>query len=151
MDTLTPEQLATWRLFITLHAKLIARIDVKLTTAGQIALNGYDVLIELYEAPERRLRMSELANRVVLSRSGLTRLVDRLEADGLLRREIDSDDRRGFFAILTDAGLSRLRAAWPIYREGIWTLFASELSAKDVATLTQIFERLLHKLDESKS
>src|SRR5688572_4870948 len=92
----TSQQLKTWRLFITVHAKIVTQIDKSLEDAGLIPLNWYDVLIELYEAPERRLRMSDLAERVLLTRSGLTRLVDRLEKEGYLKREIDPQDRRGF-------------------------------------------------------
>ena len=83
------QRLGAYRSFITAHAEIIGRIERDLAAAGVISLTWYDVLIELYEAPERRLRLHELARAVVLSRSGLTRTVDRLEAAGLLRREPD--------------------------------------------------------------
>ncbi|MFZ4814847.1 MAG: MarR family winged helix-turn-helix transcriptional regulator [Phototrophicaceae bacterium] len=141
-DTLPPTTLHAWRLFLTAHRLLIADIDRRLAAAEQIPLNWYDVLIELYEAPDQKLRMADLAQRVLLTRSGLTRLVDQLEAKGYLRRELDPDDRRGFYAILTDAGVAAMRAAWPIYAAGIQQLFGSHLSAEEAAVLVRLFERM---------
>jgi DNA-binding MarR family transcriptional regulator len=135
--------LKAWRLFITSHAKLIQQIDADLQAAGQISLSWYDVLIELYEAPEKRLRMTELAERVVLSRSGLTRLVDRLEERGFLRREADPQDRRGFYVYITEAGVKAMRAAWPIYAHGIQAHFAEFLSAEEAAILAKAFGTIL--------
>lgn len=150
MTELTQEQLTAWRLFITTHAKLITQIDAALNAAEKIPLHWYDVLIELYEAPEQRLRMSDLADKVVLSRSGLTRLVDRLEKEGLLLREPDPNDRRGFFAILTEAGITAMRAAWPVYREGIATLFAAQLSDEEATLMTAAFSRMLKTLEKQR-
>ena len=140
---LSPEALAAWRTFITAHAAVIERIEHDLATANQLPLSFYDVLIELAEAPDRRLRMHELARSVVLSRSGLTRLVDKLEAAGLLRREACTTDRRGAYAVLTDAGRAALRGAWPVYAQGIATHFAQHLTDAEVATLTPALERVL--------
>src|SRR6266487_5523679 len=120
----TPNQLTAWRLFITSHATLIEQIDRELSAAGCVPLQWYDVLVELHEAPDRRLRMSELARRVVLSRSSLTHLADRLEAKGMLTRERVGTDRRGAYAVLTDRGRDALRQAWPIYAQGIAQHFA---------------------------
>ena len=86
------------------------RLEADLLAEHQLPLASYDVLVQLVEAPERRLRMTELAERVLLSRSGLTRLVDRLEREGLVRREACDDDARGLFAVLTEDGFQRLRA-----------------------------------------
>ena len=82
-------------------------------------LAWYDVLLTLAQAPERRLRMAQLADRVLLSRSGLTRLVDRLEREGLVRREPSPDDARGTYTVLTAAGLRRLRGAVPLHLAGV--------------------------------
>jgi DNA-binding MarR family transcriptional regulator len=138
--------LKAWRLFITSHAKLIQQIDADLQAAGQISLSWYDVLIELYEAPEKRLRMTELAERVVLSRSGLTRLVDRLEERDFLRRETDPQDRRGFYVLITEAGISAMRMAWPVYAKGIQGYFADALSAEEAAVLAQVFGKILGRV-----
>ena len=142
-DKLKPTHLDAWRLFITAHAQLINRIDSQLQSAEKIPLNWYDVLIELYEAPQYRLRMADLADKVVLSRSGLTRLVDKLEKAGYIQREIDPQDRRGFYAVLTDAGSQALRQAWPVYAEGIQTHFAQYLTDEDAARFTEIYTAIL--------
>ncbi len=138
--------LAAWRAFITAHASLIERIDRDLAAAECVPLSWYDILIELVEAPEKRLRMSELASRVVLSRSTLTHLVERLEAHGLVKRERSDSDRRGAYAVLTDQGYAALRKAWPIYAHGISTYFASQLHAGDIQTLTSALTRILAAL-----
>lgn len=136
------QRLAAYRAFITAHAEVISRIERDMTAAEVIPLGWYDVLIELYEAPGRRLRMHELARAVVLSRSTLTRTVDRLEAAGLLRREPDPSDRRGAFAALSDAGLAAMRQAWPVYANGIVAYFARHISDDQARELTAIFERI---------
>ncbi len=136
-------QLTAWRLFLTTHATCIDRIDSQLVAAKRVPLHWYDVLIELAEAPNQRLRMHELARSVVLSRSGLTRLVDRLEAAGYLCRQPDPQDRRGSFAVLTDAGSAALRHAWPVYAQGIEHYFGQHLTDTEAATLAEVFERML--------
>jgi DNA-binding MarR family transcriptional regulator len=137
------EQIAAWRAFITAHAVLIERIEHELADANVMPLGWYDVLFALSEAPEKRLRMHELAQAVILSRSGLTRLVDRLEAAGLLYRERTAMDRRGAFAVLTDKGLAELHKTWPIYAQGIKKYFAHQLSDNEIHVLTEVFQRLL--------
>ena len=97
---------------------MVRRLERDLLAEAELPLGWYDVLLQLAEAPERRLRMAELADRVLLSRSGLTRLVDRLAAEGLVTREPFPDDARGPYTVLTDAGLDRLRrgrarSTWP--------------------------------------
>jgi DNA-binding MarR family transcriptional regulator len=141
--------LAAWRNFITAHARLIARIDQELADAGCVPLHWYDVLIELAEAPEGRLRMSELARKVVLSKSGLTRLVDKLEANGLLSREPTPTDGRGAFAVLTEAGRAALRKAWPVYAHGIQTHFAAYLSDEEARLYTESLARMLDAIEGS--
>jgi DNA-binding MarR family transcriptional regulator len=136
--------LQAWRLFITLHATLITKVDKQMIEAGKIPLHWYDVLIELYEAPEHRLRMHELAEKVVLSRSGLTRLVDRLAEAGYLMRETDPNDRRGYYCLLTEGGITALRDAWTIYSAGIQAEFADYLDADEAELLVKIFTRMLN-------
>ena len=136
------QRLAAYRAFITAHAEIIGRIERDLGAAGVIPITWYDVLIEVYEAPDRRLRLHELARAVVLSRSGLTRTVDRLEAAGLLRREPDPADRRGSFAVLTDEGLAAMRLAWPVYARGIVEYFARHLSDDEAKQIEAIFSRI---------
>ena len=140
------EQLTAWRMFITAHARLIERIDNELAAAGCISLAWYDVLVELVEAPEHRLRMSELAARVVLSRSTVTRLVDRLEAEALLTRQRSSNDRRGAYAVITELGMDAMRKAWPVYAHGITTHFAQHLADEELQLLTRSLQRVLRTL-----
>jgi DNA-binding MarR family transcriptional regulator len=142
-DVLTSEQLRVWRALITAQAAVIRRIERDLAAAGAIPLTWYDVLIELYEAPERRMRLYHLADAVVLSRSGLTRLVDRLERAGLLTRELATTDRRGAYAVLTEAGVAAMRQAWPIYARGIRDAFARHLTDAEVGTMAPALERIV--------
>jgi DNA-binding MarR family transcriptional regulator len=134
--------LTAWRAFVNAHAAAIDRIERELAGAGQISLAWYDVLVALWEAPEHRLRLNELARAVVLSRSGLTRLVDRLEAAELLRREPCPGDRRGAYAVLTPAGRAAQLAAWPTYAQGIETHFARHLSDAEAESLATALERV---------
>src|SRR5215470_9835785 len=140
---LSEQHLAAWRAFLKAHATLIDRIDHDLVTAKLPSLSTYDVLIELYEAPGQRLRMHELAERVVLSRSGLTRLVDRLEAEGLLTRDRCGTDRRGAYAVITEKGIAALRQTWPIYARGIAEYFAQWLTLEEAQILESAFGRIL--------
>jgi DNA-binding MarR family transcriptional regulator len=134
--------LAAWRAFLTAHATVIRNIEENLAHAQRVPLSSYDVLLTLSEAPERRLRMHEIAERVVLSRSGLTRLIDRLEKEGFLYRERCGEDRRGAYAVLSDTGIEALRLAWPVYAQGIQKNFASLLDDEEVRVLTKALERV---------
>ncbi len=145
------EQIAAWRAFITAHTALNERIEHELADAKVMPLGWYDVLFALSEAPEKRLRMHELAQAIALSRSGLTRLVDRLEAAELLYRERMAADRRGAFAVLTDKGLAELRKTWPVYAQGIMKHFAQHLSDNEVHLLAEVFQRLLANIHEEES
>ncbi|HEY9622429.1 MAG TPA: MarR family transcriptional regulator [Crinalium sp.] len=141
--TLDNTRNSVWRLFITAHARVIDRIETNLAEAGLPSLEWYDVLLTLKEAPEHRLRLSELADKVLLSRSNLTRLVDRLEKAGLLHRQPCPTDRRGTFAVLTPKGLATQKQMWPVYAEGIVDYFANHVSDSEVSVLRQILERML--------
>ena len=142
-EYLSDQHLAAWRVFLKAHATIIDRIDHDLVAARLPPLSTYDVLIELYEAPEQRLRMHELAERVVLSRSGLTRLVDRLEAEGLLLRDRSGTDRRGAYAVITEQGIATLRQTWPTYARGIAEYFAQWLTLEEAQLLESAFGRML--------
>lgn len=140
---LSKNHLEAWRLFITSHDKLISLIDRELTATQQIPLHWYDVLVELAEASDHRLRMHELAQQVVLSRSGLTRLVDRLEKARLIRREADPTDRRGFFAILTDEGVAALEGARPVYMAALQKYFADHLTNDEAEMFTRVLRDIV--------
>lgn len=143
MTTLDESHNAAWRIFLTSHAVLIDRIEQELAQAGLPPLSWYDVLFALYEAPSRRLRLHELADAIVLQRSNLTRLIDRLEAAGLVRRESCPTDRRGAFAAITQEGLAMREQMWPIYAQAIAKYFACHLSNTEVEVLTKAMRRVL--------
>lgn len=139
---------STWRLFLTAHVRLLDRIEVKLKAADLPPLEWYDVLFTLKQSPEHRLRLNEVADKVLLSRSNLTRLVDRLEAADLLKRERCPSDRRGAFAVLTEAGAAMQQKMWAVYAEGIAEYFGSHLDDEEVKVIQQAMGRILTALDE---
>src|SRR5688572_18651438 len=139
----SPDGFLAWRAFLRAHAAAVGRIERDLAASEpDLPLTWYDVLVALVGAPEHRLRLRELAREVLLSRSGLTRLVDRLEAAGLLRREPDPTDRRGAFAVLTDEGYEALRRTWPLYARGIEEHFARHLERDEATILAQALQRV---------
>ena len=140
---LSKHELAVWRSFLRLNAQVMRRLEADLLAEHGLPLASYDVLVQLVEAPGHRLRMTELADRVLLSRSGLTRLVDRLEREGLVRREACPSDARGLFAVLTDEGYARLRAASPTHLRGVDEYLLGRLDAEDLSRLGQILDRAL--------
>lgn len=135
------EQLA-WRGFLRAHATVVRVLEADLQAEHELPLASYDVLVQLSESPDRRLRMTELADRVLLSRSGLTRLADRLEREGLLTREPCPSDARGTLAVLTDAGLDRLRAAWPTHLRGVRAQVLDRLTPEEVEQLAVLMGKL---------
>src|SRR5947209_20272925 len=108
---LSERELAAWAGFLRTHARLVRELDDELIAAHGLALSSYDVLVQIASSPERRLRMSELADAVLLSKSGLTRLVGRLVDQGLLERVGCENDARGAYAVITELGARRLREA----------------------------------------
>jgi DNA-binding MarR family transcriptional regulator len=139
---LSADELAAWRAFLRAHATVTRRLEADLLAEHDLPLASYDVLVQLSEAPGRQLRMTELAERVLLSRSGLTRLVDRLERDQLVERRACPSDARGTLAVLTEAGLERLRAAWPTHLRGVSEQVTSRFTAEEVAVLAELLGRL---------
>ncbi len=131
-----------WRALITAYAAAVEGIERGLVEEGLPPLSWYDVLLELSAVPGCRLRMHELAIAVVLSRSGLTRLVDRLEKAGLLRREPDPADGRGSFAVLTDEGAGMRERMWPVYAKGIAEHFGAYVSDEEAEVLSRALGRV---------
>lgn len=149
-DEMTREELGVlvWSLFLRTHAAVVPRIEQDMQRRRQLPLAWYDVLLELNAAPGRRLRMQELGNRVVLSRSRASRVVDELAVAGLARREPDPSDRRGSFAVLADAGRRALRAAAPVYLAGIGEHFTAALTDEELPVLQAALTRVLAELDD---
>jgi DNA-binding MarR family transcriptional regulator len=138
---LLPDEMAAWRGFLRIHAGLMRRLDAELLEEHGLPLSHYDVLLQLAEVGGS-LRMSELADAVLLSRSGLTRLVDQLERQSLVARRRASDDARGVEATLTEAGWERLRAAAPTHVRGVRRLFLEPLGSERQAALAEAWEAL---------
>src|SRR6266478_6461180 len=139
---LKPAEMRAWRAFLDAQASLLRHLGDDLVKEEDITLAEYDVLVQLSFAPDDRLRMTELSDRVRLSPSGLTRLVDRLVEGGLVKRGRCASDRRGSYAILTSAGKVRLRHASPIHLRGIREHFSKHLSPAQLAALAEALEPL---------
>jgi DNA-binding MarR family transcriptional regulator len=132
-----------WAALLTAHATLLEAIERRLTAVGLPPLAWYDVLWELEKADGARLRMHELAQRVVVSRSNVTRLADRLEAAGLIAREACADDRRGAYCVLTAAGRAMRRRMWPVYASEIDALWSSHLSRTEGRIIADALRRIV--------
>jgi DNA-binding MarR family transcriptional regulator len=141
-ERLTERELGVWRTFLRAHSLINRKLEAELVAEHDLPLGSYDVLLQLAEAEGRRLRMTELADRVLLSRSGLTRLVDRLERDGLVERVACANDARGTHAVLTEAGLGRLRGAAPTHLRGIAEHVTSRLSTDELDLLQHLMLKL---------
>jgi DNA-binding MarR family transcriptional regulator len=142
-NALSAAELAAWRGMLRVHASLLRAMDADMSAAHGIGLRSYEVLLHLGEAPDERLRMSELSESVLLSASGVSRLVDRLERDGLVRRERCSEDGRGYWTVLTPAGRRKLAEARPTHLDGVRRLFLSHFGAGDLARLAGYWDRVL--------
>ena len=139
---LTDRELAAWRGMLRTYRDVVGRLDADLEREQGLPLSSYEVLITLADAADGRLRMGELAGALLLSRSGLTRLVDRLEDQGLVLRERCEDDARGYFATITPAGRRKLRAARPAHLAGVREHFLERLDATDLDALARAWHRV---------
>jgi DNA-binding MarR family transcriptional regulator len=138
---------AAWRGLLVAHARLVPAVEADLRAAGQVSLSWYDVLLELNAAPGRRLRMSELGQRVVVSRTRVSRVVDELAAAGLAERQPDQSDGRSSFAVLTPAGRNALRRAWPVYWEAIRRHLGAGLTVRQCRELATLLEQAAAEAD----
>jgi DNA-binding MarR family transcriptional regulator len=140
---LTVEELGAWRGMLRVHSALVKALDAELLARHDLPLTSYEVLINLQAAPGRRRRMAELADSVLLSRSGMTRLVDRLERDGLLARDTCTSDGRGCYAVLTEAGESLLARARATHLDGVRDRFLRHFDDVELRELANYWERVL--------
>ena len=146
MTATTPldaEELAAWRGFLRVHSALTKQLDADLLAHHGLSLSSYEVLLHLHDSPGGCARMSDIASSVLLSRSGLTRLVDRLERAGLVRREGVEDDARGSNAVITQEGERTFAAARKTHLGGVRERFLEPLSAADRRTLARLWARIL--------
>ena len=139
MSSPTAKQRAQWRVFLETALALIDILDAELQAQRGITLGWYDVMVHLEDAPEG-LGMTEIANRILFSKSGLTRVIDRMEPAGLVRRERPPEDRRVVRVLLTPAGLDALNAARAVHRHGIQEHFVSHLDPAKLEALAEALQ-----------
>jgi DNA-binding MarR family transcriptional regulator len=139
----TATELGAWRGLLRVHASLVRALDAELDAQHGVPISSYEVLIHLADAPEGKMRMRDLADAALLSRSGLTRLVDRLERDGLIERASCPSDARGAFAVITDAGRALLARARPAHRAGVRRRFLDHFEDDELLLLAGYWERVL--------
>jgi DNA-binding MarR family transcriptional regulator len=135
-------ELGAWRGLLRVHAALVRELDRELQEAHGLPLHAYEVLLHLADAEGGRLRMTELAGSVLLSQSGITRLVDRLAREGLVERERCEEDRRGTWARITPAGAAALEAARPTHLAGVRARFLSRFGPDELRALADAWERV---------
>ena len=138
---LTEQELAAWRGLLEAHALLTRQLDAQMHAEHGLSLSAYEVLMFLDDAPDHRMRMSEIAARVLLSRSGCTRLVDRLAEQGYVTRCAAASDGRGLYAQLTNEGVNKIKAARATHREGIRRYFLDRVTPADQVALGDIWSR----------
>jgi DNA-binding MarR family transcriptional regulator len=138
---LAAHELAAWRGMLEVHARVTRQLDAQMRAEHGLSVSAYEVLMFLADAPEHRMRMSNIAQRVILSRSGCTRLVDRLVEVGYVSRCPAGTDGRGLYAELSDAGLAKTEAARVTHRAGIRRFFLNRLTTTDEIALGDIWTR----------
>jgi DNA-binding MarR family transcriptional regulator len=140
---LTAAELGAWRGMLRVHTALVKELDAELSEAHDLPLSSYEVLITLDSAPGKKRRMAELADSVLLSRSGMTRLVDRLVKLELIARDTCTDDGRGCYAVLTDKGAEVLATARPTHLDGVRERFLRHFAQDELQMLADMWERVL--------
>jgi DNA-binding MarR family transcriptional regulator len=141
--TLTEIEITAWRGFLRVHAMMTKELDAELDATHGVPLTHFEVLTALHRSEHGKLRMADLADVVLLSRSGMTRLVDRLEKQGLLERCSCSDDARGCYAVITPAGRGLVERALPTHLDGVRERFLAHLDGDDLRRLSEVWERML--------
>lgn len=136
ISPLDQSEMAAWHALIRSHARIVRILEAELETEHSLSLPAYEVLAHLSDAPEHRLRMSDLAACAVLTPSGLTRLVDKLAQEGLVERARCSADARVVYAVLTDAGAARLAEAYPTHLRGVRSHYIDQLSPAQLAAVS---------------
>ena len=137
------EGIVAWSAFVRAHAAVVRRIEGDVEAKGRLPLGWYDVLLELNAAPGRRMRMQELGEAAVLSRSRVSRIVDELVAAGLAERRPNPDDRRSSYAVITDEGRKVFRRAAPAYLAAVREHFVAGLTAGQLTAVRTAMEALL--------
>lgn len=140
---LTEAETGAWAGMIRAGQTVLEKVEAELKRRGLPPLAWYDVLIELRREPAGRLRLNEIGERVLLSKSNVTRLIDRLQAEGLVTRETCEDDARGAFAVITPEGRSLMRRMWPVYHDTLRACFLDHLAERETARLAGLMRRIV--------
>jgi DNA-binding MarR family transcriptional regulator len=142
---LTEEEQRAWRVYIRLAQLLMRQLDRDLHSFG-LSMHDYEILVELSEAPDSRMRMTELADRTAQSRSRLSHQINRMETRGLVSREDCEGDKRGTFAVLTARGTTAIGEVAPFHVASVREHFIDQLDPAELTALTDAYEPLLEKL-----
>lgn len=146
---LSTEHFSMWRSFIEAHSSVVRTLEQAMQEEHGVPLTWFDVLLHLEEAPQRRLRLGELAESVILTRSGITRLVDRMVEAGVIRREPCPDDRRGHYAVITQQGKDTIERVGPSHSKKAQDIFLNHVSAEEAALMRSVFVRVLESQGKS--
>jgi DNA-binding MarR family transcriptional regulator len=147
---LTADEQKAWRGFLRGSSLLLERLDAELSEEHGLTLADYEILVWLSEAPRGGLRMAELADRALVSRSRLTYRVDRLVAEGLVERRPCASDRRGSLAVMTATGRRRLERAAPTHVDGVVAHLLDQCSGRDLAAVGRVFRAVAEALDSAE-
>jgi len=140
---MTPKHKNAWVSILKVTAVLNQKMDSKLRTAGEISIDYYDVLLALEDAPNGKMTMSELSSSVLVSPSGVTRLIDRMAKEGYVNRQSNAKDRRSKFACITTLGLDARKSAWPILKLSMEELWVAHMTEAEAATILDIMKRMV--------
>ncbi len=136
--------LDAWRGFLFSHAKVVRALEADMLEQHDLPLTWFDLLSRIKQTPGQRLRMHELEEASLFTRSGITGLADRLEQAGFVRRERSTEDRRGVYLAITEAGIDKINEVWPEHELSIHNHFAQHLDAKDARALTALTVKILN-------
>ena len=139
----TQEHLDMWRAFLETHSTVVKYLERRMHEQHGLPLSWWDVLLQLADGPEGRLRMGELAESVLLTRSGVTRLLDRMIEAGLVLREPCPGDRRGYYAVITQQGRDTIERVGPDHSRDAWKVFLGHITEEEAVLLGRVFKRVL--------
>ncbi len=142
-ESLEPRMLDTWRGFLFANAKVVRALDTDMIEQHDLSLTWFDLLSRIKQAPGQRLRMHQLEEASLFTRSGITGLADRLEKAGFVRRERSAEDRRGVYLAITQAGIDKIDEVWPDHQLSIQKHFGEHLDPEDVKALQATTEKIL--------
>ena len=143
-----PKEVEAWRQLLLCQSRIVRRVDRELLQQNRVPLTFYDVLLNLRYAPNQQLRFRDLNGQIVLTRSALSRCIDKMNAAGLVDKLECPEDPRGLVIRLTSRGLNASRAAWPIYREQITKLFGRHFAIDELEALISRFSSINQQLPD---